>query len=107
MLAVRKRIVICFLIVSVIGTAVFLFSQPKPGTVEWHLQVYWRASDRLHKDDWRSRLGSWVSDKSDVMVGFLYPSRKEMKRLVDEIEFHDRALRRLGAVSGTDGVARP
>ena len=44
----RKRIVSGLLILSASGTAVFFFSQPKKGSVEWHKREYLAAVDRIY-----------------------------------------------------------
>jgi len=56
MAAVRKRIVIGLLSLSVIGAAVFFFSQPRKGTVEWHKKQYVDARMRLWDKTLRDRM---------------------------------------------------
>ena len=68
----RKRIVIGLLILSAIGIAVFFFSQPKKGTVEWHKREYVGAWKRLHQEtlmDDAKRFVYWIAGgRSPVIV---------------------------------------
>ena len=46
----RKRLVIGLLILSVIGTAVIFFSQPKKGSVEWHKREYRSTRTQIRRE---------------------------------------------------------
>ncbi len=45
----RSRIVIGVIAALVIGVGVYVLSEPKEGTVEWHKREYLRASKTLHR----------------------------------------------------------
>jgi hypothetical protein len=44
----RKRIIIALVAIVAIGVLAFVFSQPKRGTVEYHLRAYRAELDRYH-----------------------------------------------------------
>ena len=80
----RKRLVIGLLILSVIGTAVIFFSQPKKGSVEWHKREYLRARD------W-GRVEQWIE------INAPYNLRKaQADRKAKRTEIHLKALFELG-----------
>jgi hypothetical protein len=92
--AVRKRIVIGLLILSVIGTAVFFFSQPKRGSVEWHKREYLAAMDRAAERTWRNKLRRvYARITGTKVVGM---TQSERSALLERLKQHENYLVALG-----------
>src|SRR5258705_9389676 len=93
----RKRIVIGVVAIIGVGVLGYVVLQPEPGSVEWHKREYLAAWKRSQQEDWRSRLATFLRDKTPVTPpNSLSPDEKERKLLDEKIMSHRTALRRLG-----------
>ena len=76
----RKRIVIGLLILSVIGTAVFFFSQPKEGSVEWHKKEFTEAASRMKPGAWAQRLGRTYQNVTRRQAPWIHDWHEEKEK---------------------------
>ena len=88
----RKRIVIGLLAVVVIGTAVFFFSQPKKGSVEWHMQQRVKGWNRLNGETWPERSKRIIFDITGHALQPQRLSADEWHRISREAESNWVAL---------------
>lgn len=95
LLSMRKRVGIAVIAVVILGLFLYVLSQPKKGSVEWHKRAYLAAWKRLNLDDWRSRFARFLNDKASLKPDSLYPSESERGLLTEKIASHRRALVRL------------
>jgi hypothetical protein len=82
---VRKRVVIAIFLAGTLGTIVYLLSQPKRGSVEWHKREY---CDAVQADGAFER---WVDAKAANKLRIFFDHRRN-KRL----QYHRKELLRLG-----------
>jgi hypothetical protein len=91
---VRKRIAIAVLVIVGVAVLVYVVSQPKKGSVEWHKREY-----RVAMDHWMGRSFSERARQLYAKV-FGVPGREraiaEFHRKARIVDRHQRALIRLG-----------
>src|SRR5687768_12494047 len=90
----RKRIVIGVIVAVVMGVAVYVFTEPRKGSVEWHKREYIKARDWVDKP----RFVEWVKATFCKMTGTPYrtSARTDFDTVYKQRLASWHALRRLG-----------
>ena len=91
----HKRVIIGLLAVVVIGAVVYFVSQPKEGTVEWHLREVKQAEREILGNTWKQHLAK----RWHKLRGTTYPAYVDMtdpKNPQTRSDMHEQALIDLG-----------
>jgi len=94
---VRKRIVIGVVAMIGVGVLVYVISQPKRGSLEWHKKEYFALIDRIYSRRFVDRARQFIESNTGLFKRHNWQQQEQTLRLKAEV--HRLALVEMGDIA--------